>query len=148
MKENHSKVSEGYYAFIGRFQPLHNGHCNLINPYLERGDRVLVLIMDGSLDRDNPFTLQERCKMFNRTWPEAFGNQQLVLQSVLPIIDLFIGRNCGFGIRKLDSRGLEGISATAIRWSIRADVINYWETIVPHGTWTVVREKQRRGDEI
>lgn len=50
---------------IGRFQPLHEGHLDLINHALEAADKVLVLV--GSTNKlpdfKNPFSYEERLQL-------------------------------------------------------------------------------------
>jgi bifunctional NMN adenylyltransferase/nudix hydrolase len=54
-----------YLVFIGRFQPLHNGHIRVIEHALQQADRVIVLVGSANLARSprNPFTFSERRKM-------------------------------------------------------------------------------------
>ena len=49
-------------VFIGRFQPLHNGHVHVINRALERARRVIVLVGSANVARSprNPFSFAER----------------------------------------------------------------------------------------
>ena len=57
-------------VFIGRFQPLHNGHVEVLNRARELADRVVVLIGSAFQPRTpkNPFTYDERRKMFEMTF--------------------------------------------------------------------------------
>ena len=51
---------EGQYAmFVGRWQPLHDGHKALFQQVLNRGERVCIAIRDGETNEKNPFTPQE-----------------------------------------------------------------------------------------
>lgn len=54
-------------VFIGRFQPLHNGHVRVIDTALSLAKDVLVLIGSSNRSRDsrNPFTFSERAQMIN-----------------------------------------------------------------------------------
>jgi bifunctional NMN adenylyltransferase/nudix hydrolase len=58
-----------YLVFIGRFQPLHNGHVHIINEALKRTEKLIILI--GSSNQApsprNPFTFEQRAEMINRT---------------------------------------------------------------------------------
>lgn len=72
-----------FAVFIGRFQPLHNGHMFVIGEALRHAERVIVLIGSANASRSprNPFTYAERqavlLKAFN-------GNPRL---SVRPLND-------------------------------------------------------------
>lgn len=77
-------------VFIGRFQPLHNGHCVIIDEALRRAKQVIVLV--GSADEPrtirNPFTFSERYQMltlaFKETmeWDTDIGAHRLIIQPI------------------------------------------------------------------
>jgi bifunctional NMN adenylyltransferase/nudix hydrolase len=52
-------------VFIGRFQPLHLGHCAVIDRALELTDNLIIVIgsADTSRSPKNPFTFEERSRM-------------------------------------------------------------------------------------
>lgn len=54
-----------YAVFIGRFQPLHNGHLENIQNALKIADKVLILVGSAFAARNirNPFTFEERKRM-------------------------------------------------------------------------------------
>lgn len=55
--------------FVGRFQPLHNGHLKVIKWILKKYDKVFIAI-GSSQESDtskNPFTLEERKKMIDNS---------------------------------------------------------------------------------
>jgi bifunctional NMN adenylyltransferase/nudix hydrolase len=56
-----------YTVFIGRFQPFHNGHLNILREALTRSKRLILLVGSANRARDirNPWTYQERCDMIN-----------------------------------------------------------------------------------
>lgn len=70
-------------VFIGRFQPLHAGHCRVINAGLSHGKFMVVLVgsANGPRTVHNPFTTDERIKMVKDT----FQNDPRLL--VLPLED-------------------------------------------------------------
>jgi len=97
--------------FIGRYQPLHDGHVQLIEKVLAEGREVVVALRDTTISADNPFTLAERRVMFEK----AFGNRIQVI-SIPDINEICHGRGVGWSVReiRLDAE-IEAISATAIR---------------------------------
>jgi bifunctional NMN adenylyltransferase/nudix hydrolase len=68
---NVSKNTAG--IFIGRFQPLHNGHIEIINKMIQEVDHPVIIVGSASGPRTplNPFTFQERVKMLQ----DVFGKQ-------------------------------------------------------------------------
>lgn len=56
-------------VFIGRFEPFHNGHLNIIREGLEKADKVVVLVGSSFSPRSyrNPFTFNERMYMINNS---------------------------------------------------------------------------------
>src|SRR6266853_5831651 len=70
---------------IGRFQPFHNGHLELVKKAFEIAPEVLVLVGSSQIARDikNPFTFSERQDMI---W-ESFKTPQTNHLSIEPIID-------------------------------------------------------------
>jgi bifunctional NMN adenylyltransferase/nudix hydrolase len=81
-----------FLIFIGRFQPLHNGHMTVIKQALERSERLIVLVGSAGAGRDpfkNPFTFEERKKMIMNS-VEAELNSYVEVRNrlfVLPIND-------------------------------------------------------------
>jgi len=51
--------------FVGRFQPFHNGHLQIVKNLLEKVDELIIVIGSSqySHDLDNPFTAGERITM-------------------------------------------------------------------------------------
>jgi len=72
-----------YVFFIGRFQPLHNGHLQVIQKALELTDNLVMLVGSSNVSRSirNPFTFNERCSMIN----QSISDQGL--KAILPIND-------------------------------------------------------------
>lgn len=70
---------------VGRFQPLHSGHEQIIDLGLEVCDKFVVLVGSSQKSRtpDNPFTFEERKEMFET----IYGDKVIVL----PIVDIGIG---------------------------------------------------------
>lgn len=54
-----------YAVFIGRFQPLHLGHIQVINQALQQAKNLIILIGSSNVARSprNPFTFEERKNM-------------------------------------------------------------------------------------
>ena len=106
---------EKYSVFIGRYQPLHDGHIELINKVLSEGKKVCIALRHTKIDKDNPYSIEERQEMFKK----VFGDKIKVI--VVPDLeDVCYGRSVGWGMReiRLDS-ATEKISATEIRKALK-----------------------------
>jgi bifunctional NMN adenylyltransferase/nudix hydrolase len=71
-----------YLVFIGRFQPLHLGHVEVIDQALRLADRVIVLVGSSNQPRTpkNPFTFDERAGMITMAFRSQVEAQQLIVQ--------------------------------------------------------------------
>ena len=96
--------------FIGRWQPLHDGHKKLIQSVIDEGKNVCIAIRDTPISPENPYTVEERRAMIQ----EAFPNAPIV---VIPDIEEVIyGRSVGWSVREIRlDKETEDISATKIR---------------------------------
>ncbi|MBL8669865.1 MAG: NUDIX domain-containing protein [Alphaproteobacteria bacterium] len=74
-------------VFIGRFQPLHNGHVKVIEKGLETASRVLVLVGSAGAGRRyyDPFSYEERAHWVE-AWAAGAGHGARV--SVQPLHDI------------------------------------------------------------
>ena len=98
---------------IGRFQPLHEGHKNLVETLLREDRKVVVGLRDGPRSSANPYSVTERAEMFQR----AFGDKvSLVTIPEDGSLEVVRGRDVGWGLRTLSLEPeLEKISATSVR---------------------------------
>lgn len=98
-------------VFIGRYQPLHDGHKALIQSVLDEGKKVVIALRDTKYFKTDPYTIGQRKKMF----AEAFGDRVKVT-AVPDVEEIVHGRKVGWGIRHVMlPEEVEAISATAIR---------------------------------
>lgn len=75
-------------VFIGRFQPLHHGHEELIRDALSRVGKLIVLVGSANVARDprNPFTFDERLAMFRKSFAYEMSEGRLIVE---PLQDHF-----------------------------------------------------------
>lgn len=66
-------------AFIGRFQPFHNGHQVVVDQALERAKTVAIVIGSDMSARSarNPFTTEERIEMITRVYPNEVADGRI-----------------------------------------------------------------------
>lgn len=78
-----TKKPYDYVVFIGRFQPFHNGHKEVIKKALELTDNLIVLIGSSNVSRSirNPFTFKERKALIQK----CFSNN--IFKAILPLND-------------------------------------------------------------
>jgi bifunctional NMN adenylyltransferase/nudix hydrolase len=75
-----------FLIFIGRFQPFHNGHKNIIDTALRKARHVIMLLGSAKVARSirNPFTWQERAQMIRN----SYGAQGQARIHCTPLLDL------------------------------------------------------------
>ena len=102
--------------FVGRWQPLHNGHKWLIGEKLNVGTPVLICVRDIPPDDKNPFTTAQTVEMLNC----VYCNDDVIVMSIPDIESVNYGRGVGYGIMEhVPPEGVGFISATQIREQIR-----------------------------
>lgn len=132
-KKNHggepTKNKDKKYAiFVGRYQPYHYGHINLIQQKLDEGIPALIMVRDIEPDEKNPFTTEQTVSMIKK-YHNAKGDDVRVM--IIPDIEsVNYGRGVGYEINEYTPTEEIGfISATKIRESIK-DGNNSWKNMV------------------
>lgn len=101
-----------YSLFIGRWQPLHDGHKALFDQVRKEGKKILIGIRDTEISEINPYSVAERMAMIKEQVPDA---EVVVIPDIEEVV---YGRGVGYGIREIRlSAEIEDISATKIRGS-------------------------------
>lgn len=70
---NASTFEFDYLIFIGRFEPLHNGHAAVMRQALARARKLIVLVGSADAPRTtkNPWSASERAVMIHASLPDA-----------------------------------------------------------------------------
>lgn len=138
--------------FVGRFQPLHNGHLAAIKWNIDQGRKVTIVIgsTQESMTWENPFSFEERKTMVEASISGAgikgipvigladVGNDEKWAANLLEAVKLpaaeVVVSSLNPWVRKVCQKAgiatvehpvfLDGLSATFIR-----------ETIAKHGDW-------------
>ena len=107
-----------YAIFVGRYQPYHYGHINLIQQKLYEGIPALIMVRDIEPDEKNPFTTEQTVSMIEK-YHKANGDDVKVM--IIPDIEsVNYGRGVGYEINEYTpTEELAFISATKIRESIK-----------------------------
>lgn len=153
--------------FIGRFQPLHNGHVQVMEILCNKYKNVIIGIGSSQCHNENrnPFTFEERKKMIDDTLknknlsnfkiysipdindPPNWVNHVL---SIVPSFDIVITNNYftrelfrerKFKVKKIKTKGLEkNICATNIRKKIKEN--KKWEHLVPEEVVKIIKNSK------
>jgi len=108
-----------YSLFIGRWQPLHQGHLALFEKMRSEGRKILIGIRNTGINEQNPYSVQERIEQIKKQVPDA----KFV---VMPDIEaVCYGRKVGYEIKEIKlEEELEKISATKIREQMKNENSN------------------------
>ena len=105
-----------YSLFIGRYQPLHKGHIELIRTVLKEGKKALIAIRDTEIDEKNPYSIEERKGMIGKEFNGEIYRGTVRIIVIPDVEEVCYGRKVGWGIRQINlSPEIEKISATKIR---------------------------------
>lgn len=114
-----SKDSQ-YELFIGRWQPLHEGHKALFRQVLDRGDKLCIAIREGEINEKNPFTAQEVLQTISEYYKNNILLGQVKVIVIPDICSVNFGRGVGYDIIEyIPPAEVSKISATNIREEMR-----------------------------
>jgi FAD synthase len=111
----------GQYAlFVGRWQPLHDGHKALFQRALSEGKNIWIAIRDIAPDEKNPWAAEEVLSNITNEYKELCG-QGTVKVSIIPdICSIEFGRGVGYDIiEHIPPTQVAEISATKIREKLK-----------------------------
>lgn len=105
--------------FIGRFQPYHYGHINLIQQKLDEGTPALILVRDIEPDKENPFTTKQTVEMIEKYHHSKNDDVQVM---IIPDIEsVNFGRGVGYEVNEYQpTTQISSISATKIREYVKS----------------------------
>ena len=115
-----SNKDKKYAIFVGRYQPYHYGHIELIKQKLDLGIPALIMVRNIEPDERNPFTTEQTVRMI-RKYHKRKGDDVKVI--IIPDIEsVNYGRGVGYEINEYEPPSNSGamfISASKIRDSIK-----------------------------
>ena len=112
--------------FVGRWQPLHNGHKWLIGQKLNEGIPVLICVRDIPPDEKNPFTTEQTIDMLET----AYADDDVEVMAIPDIESVNYGRGVGYGIvEHVPPADIGFISATQIRNQINNEDDSWKENV-------------------
>ncbi|WP_306061389.1 adenylyl-sulfate kinase [Natronococcus wangiae] len=103
--------SDPSHIFIGRWQPLHDGHRKIIDSAADNGKDVIIAIRDTELSEKNPLTAQERRELIEAVYEEHPNVETMIIPDVDTVA---IGRDVGYSVVSVPQEVAE-ISGTETR---------------------------------
>lgn len=116
------KKDEQYAMFIGRWQPLHEGHKQMFQQVLNEGNRVCIAIRDVKPDEKNPFTVEEVYSNICKQYENNILLDQVRVIIIPDICSVEFGRGVGYDIiEHIPPQEIHDISATKIREQMKIE---------------------------
>jgi len=121
----HAKSSlprkQGQFSlFIGRWQPLHDGHKALFDRVLENGGNVCIAIRDVEPDEKNPFHALDVLANIQLEYQELMKEGRVRAMIIPDICSVEFGRGVGYDIvEHIPPTEIGDISATKIREQLK-----------------------------
>jgi len=150
--------------FIGRFQPFHNGHLEVIKKLSKEYKKIIIGIGSSQYSniKDNPFTAEERKMMIKKSL-ESIGikNYKIILipdihnppkwvdhiLSIFSDFDIVISNNSltmrlfsekGYKVKKTKLYEKNKFSGKEIRMKIAKNT--QWKNLVPEEVYNIIKE--------
>ena len=106
--------------FIGRWQPIHEGHRWLFNQKLEQNVPILIAVRETAVDDSNPFATEQVIENLEKEYSEQVENGMVKIISIPDIESVNYGRGVGYEINEFVPPGdISRISATEIRKNLK-----------------------------
>ena len=108
--------------FIGRWQPLHEGHRWLFAQKLDAGEPVLIAVRDTPVIDSDPFTTADVVASLEEAYAEAVASGMVKVIAIPDISSVNYGRGVGYEINEfVPPEDVSSISATKIRKSLKKE---------------------------
>lgn len=122
VKSSLNRKDNQWSLFIGRWQPLHEGHKQLFRQVINEGGRVCVAIRDVEVDEKNPFTPDQIMINVNREMQVEVESGKLRVIVIPDICSVEFGRGVGYDIiEHIPPQEVADISATKIREQMKLE---------------------------
>jgi cytidyltransferase-like protein len=111
-----------FSAFIGRWQPLHEGHKQLFQQVLDEGGNVLIMIRDIQPDEKNPYTAAEVYVNISDFYDALIKAGRVKVMKIPDISSVDFGRGVGYDIVEwIPPAEVAEISATKVREQLKKE---------------------------
>jgi cytidyltransferase-like protein len=122
VKSSMERKDSQWSLFIGRWQPLHEGHQQLFRQVINEGGRVCVAIRDVEVDEKNPFTSNQIMLNISEQMKEEMESRKLKVIVIPDICSIEFGRGVGYDIiEHIPPQEVADISATKIRQQMKLE---------------------------
>jgi FAD synthase len=122
IKSSLPKKDNQWSLFIGRWQPLHEGHKQLFRQVIDEGGKVCVAIREVEIDDKNPFTSHDIMLNIAREMQTEIRSGKLKVITIPDICSVEFGRGVGYDIiEHIPPQEIAEISATKIREDLRTN---------------------------
>jgi nicotinamide mononucleotide adenylyltransferase len=122
VKSSLERKDSQWSLFIGRWQPLHEGHKALFRQVINEGGKVCVAIRDGETNEKNPFTPQQVLMNIATEMELEISNKKLKVIIIPDICSVEFGRGVGYDIiEHIPPTEVAEISATKIREQMKEE---------------------------
>ena len=122
VKSSMERKDSQWSLFIGRWQPLHEGHKELFRQVINEGGKVCVAIREVENNESNPFDADKvMINIFNEMQPEVEAGKLKIIK-IPDICSVEFGRGVGYDIiEHIPPTEVAEISATKIREQMKAE---------------------------
>lgn len=111
-----------YAMFVGRWQPLHEGHQSLFKQAMDEGKNVLICIRDIEPNEKNPFSPADVKKNIEAHYSDEVSLGRVKVMVIPDICSVEFGRGVGYDIiERIPPQSIGEISATKIREKLKAE---------------------------
>ena len=122
VKSSMERKENQWSMFVGRWQPLHDGHKALFQQTLDEGKNVWIAIRDVETTESNPFDAKEVLKTIENEYKELCGQGRVKVSIVPDICSVEFGRGVGYDIiEHIPPTQIAEISATKVREQMRKE---------------------------
>jgi len=113
---------EQYALFIGRWQPLHDGHKALFQQALDAGKRVWIAIRNVETTENNPFDAEQVLDNIETAYADLIETGKVIVSIIPDICSIECGRGVGYDIiEHIPPTQVAEISATRVREQMRKE---------------------------
>jgi adenylylsulfate kinase len=116
VKSSLERKDNQFAMFIGRWQPLHDGHKAMFQKAMQQGKNVLICVRDGEVNEKNPFTSEQVKENIETNYASFFKQGEVKVMIIPDICSVEFGRGVGYDIiEHIPPSEIAEISATKIR---------------------------------
>jgi len=115
-------MTKQYSIFIGRWQPLHEGHKYIFNERLKLGKNICIAIRHVEPNKNQPWTSEEIKENVENEYQDLISEGRVKVIVIPDIESVNYGRGVGYEIiEHIVPENISEISATKIREKMRKE---------------------------